>query len=246
MTTVVRISSVVSVVLVAVGLCMFLAADFRHDKLPRDFKSPVMAMQMAPSMDEVEMIVGKVGHSDRSQMRSQQRLDFLFIVAHWSEFMLISALLWWHGLPGAKSLALIAGLCATLAAVLDVRENLAILQVLSAPAVQDNDAMVQTVRNAAIAKWFMVWAAVIPSALVFLGRRYDRTHHGAMDRIIFPLPGLFFLVAGIFGAIATGLEVLLVDIAPTILHVCSIALALGLIAIPAVLFRLSFRLLSKP
>jgi hypothetical protein len=72
MTAVVRIAAVMAVVVLTIGICMSLAADFRRKPLPRDFKSPVLAMEMAQSMEEVEAIVGGVGHSDRSQMRSQQ------------------------------------------------------------------------------------------------------------------------------------------------------------------------------
>jgi hypothetical protein len=97
LTPVVRISAGVAVVVLTAGVCMFLAADFEHESFPHGFNSPVLAMQMARSMKEVKAIVGEPGHSDRSQMRSQQRMDFLFILAYLSEFLLMCFLLWRRG-----------------------------------------------------------------------------------------------------------------------------------------------------
>jgi hypothetical protein len=65
-----RTAAVVAVVTLAIGVCMRLAEQFQHSSLPDGFKSSVLAMQMAHSMEEVEKIVGKLGHSDRFQMRN--------------------------------------------------------------------------------------------------------------------------------------------------------------------------------
>jgi hypothetical protein len=240
----VRTAAVVAVVVLTISMCMFLAANFHHKSLPRGFKSPVLAMQMAQSMQEVKAIVGAPGHSDRSQMRSQQHMDFLFIVAYWSEFLLISVLLWHRTISLAKVLAVMAGLCATLAAVADIRENLAILEVLSVPAVQDNDPLVQTVRFAATFKWVLLYTAMIPLAFVFIGREDGRAHHGAIDRAIFFLTGLYFLMAATVGLIGTGLEAMRSSVAPTILFLSSLVLAFGLIALTAALFRSPSKLLQ--
>jgi len=127
MNAVVRISAVVAVVVLTIGACMFAAADFELRSLPRSFESPELAMELARSMEEVKAIVGEPGHSDRSQMRSQQYMDFLFIVAYLSEFLLIGVLLWHRNFSLARLLALLAWLCETLAAGLDVRENVGIV-----------------------------------------------------------------------------------------------------------------------
>jgi hypothetical protein len=184
-TAVVRLSAVVAVVVLTLGVCMFLAADFQHKSLPRVFKSPVLAIQMAQSMQEVKAIVGEPGRSERSQMRSQQYTDFMFIIAYWSEFLLISVLLWHRAFSLAKVLAVMAGFCATRTTILDIQENLAILEVLSVLAVQDNDPLVQTVRVAAMLKWITLYTAMIPLTFVFMGREGGRAHHGAIDRAIF-------------------------------------------------------------
>jgi len=99
MITVVRVAAVVAVVVLTIGVCMYLSEDFKHKYQPRGFKNPVLAMEMARSMEEVGVIIGKPGHSDRSQMRSQQRIDFFFILAYWSEFVLMSVLLWRRRIP---------------------------------------------------------------------------------------------------------------------------------------------------
>jgi hypothetical protein len=176
-------------------------------------------------------------------MGSQIRMDFLFIVAYWLEFLLVSVLLWHRNFPLAKVLAVIAGTCATLAAVADVRENLAILEVLSARAVQDNDPMVQAVRISALAKWTMLFVAMIPLAFAFIGREDRRAHHNTIVRFLLPLPGWLFLIAGCVGLLGTGLEAVLTSTTPTILSLSFLILALGLITLPLALFTSPFRLL---
>jgi hypothetical protein len=231
MNAVVRISAAVAVVVLTIGACMFVAADFEHRSLPRDFKSPVLAMEMARSMDEVKAIVGEPGNSDRSQMRSQQRMDFLFIVAYWSEFLLIGVLLWHRNFSLARPLALIAWLCATLAAGLDVRENVGILGVLSAPPRPDYDPLVQAVRFAATSKWLLLFVAMVLLSFVFIGRRDKRAGNG----IIFFLPGLFFLVTGIVGLAGLWWNVLL--------NCVALLMLFGLRTLVVALFRSPSRLL---
>jgi hypothetical protein len=90
MNYVVRLSTVMAYVVLAVGVCMFVAMDFEQKGLPRGFENPVLAMELARSTGEVEAIIGEPGHSDRSQMRSQQHMDLVFIFAYGSEFVLMS------------------------------------------------------------------------------------------------------------------------------------------------------------
>jgi hypothetical protein len=194
---VVRLAAVMAVVVILVGAWMFFTAGFEHDDLPRGFTSPVLAMQMARSMQEVEMIVGEPGHSDRSEMRDQQYMDFAFIAAYWLEFSLISVLLGRRSFRFAKALGLCAGLCATLAALLDVRENLAILKVLSASPTPENDPLVHAVRHAAVPKWALLFVAMILLSFVFLGRRDWRL----MSGLPFLGTGLLFMLTGSIGLI---------------------------------------------
>src|SRR5215210_2743540 len=186
-----------AVVVILVVAWMFSAAEFEHDDLPRGFTSPVLAMQMARSMQEVEMIVGEPGHRDRSEMREQQYMDFVFIVAYWLEFSLISVLLWRRSFRFAKALGVFAGLCATLAALLDVRENLSILKVLSTSPTPENNPLVHAVRHAAVPKWALLFVAMILLSLVFLGRRDWRLRSG----LPFLGTGLLFILTGWIGLI---------------------------------------------
>ena len=197
MNAVVRLAAVMAVVVILIGAWMSLTAGFEHDDLPRGFTSHVLAMEMARSMQEVKMIVGEPGHSDRSEMLEQQYMDFVFIAAYWLEFSLISVLLGQRSFRFAKALGLCAGLCATLAALLDVRENLAILKVLSASPTQENNPLVLAVRHAAVPKWTLLFVAMILLSLVFLGRRHWRL----MSGLPFLGTGLLFIITGSIGLI---------------------------------------------
>jgi hypothetical protein len=131
-------------------------------------------------------------------------MDFVFIAAYWLEFLLISILLTRRRFPFAKGLGVFAGLCATLAALLDVRENLAILRVLTASPTPDNDPLVQAVLHAAVLKWTLLFIAMIILSFVILGRRDRNTKSG----FVFLLPGLF-LLTGTIGLIGIGQDAML-------------------------------------
>jgi hypothetical protein len=71
------VGAVVGVIVLTTDLYMRRPeAPLRRNNLPRYFKSPGVAMQMAHSTQEVESIVGESG---RSRMRMLQYANFLFI-----------------------------------------------------------------------------------------------------------------------------------------------------------------------
>jgi hypothetical protein len=163
---VVRLSTVIAFVVLAVGVCMFVAMDFEQKDLPRGFGNPVLAMELARSTDEVEAIIGEPGHSDRSQMRSQQHLDLVFIFAYGTLLVLMSILLWRRRFRLAKVLAVFSGFFAVMAAGLDIREDLLIINVISKPVAQVDEGLVRMIRYTAMAKWSLLYIAMILLAFV--------------------------------------------------------------------------------
>jgi hypothetical protein len=184
-------------------------------------------------MAEVNAIVGGPGHRDRSVMRYQQHLDFAFIVAYWFLFLLVGVLLGRRRFPLAKALAFFSVACATLAAILDVRENLAILKVLKASPAPGNDALAQAVRASAVPKWALLFVAMALLSFAFLGRKDWRSR----SSLILMLPGLLFLLTS-----AVGLLSLLTR--ESMLELTQVPMLIGLVALLLALWGAKSRLVE--
>jgi hypothetical protein len=219
---------------------MFVAMDFEQKDLPRGFGNPVLAMELARSTDEVEAIIGEPGHSDRSQMRSQQHLDLVFIFAYGTLFVLMSILLWRRRFRLAKVLAVFSGFFAVMAAGLDIREDLLIINVISKPVAQVDEGLVRMIRYTAMAKWSLLYIAMILLAFVLIGRNDERAGQGHIGRFLFSLSfitGWLFLATAIIGLISMGSEFMLASAAPSYLEWSTRLLTLGLVGL-AVTFLL--------
>jgi hypothetical protein len=112
---------------------------------------------------------------------------------------MISGLLWQHGFPLAKSLSAAAILCATLTAFFDIRENLAILKVLSTSVTQEHDRLVRAVNAAAMRKWWLFSITTILLSFAFVGMGNYRTVTG----LLLLLTSMFFFATGIVGLIGS-------------------------------------------
>jgi hypothetical protein len=188
------------VAVLIIGVVMRLAEHgLRQRALPRGFSSPVVAMQMARSMQEVGQIVGDPDHEARFRMRTLQYVDFLFVCAYWLESVMIGGLLWQYGSPLTKPLGAAAILCATLTAFFDFRENLAILRVLSTSATQKQDRLVRAVNAAAVRKWYLFSITTVLLSIAFVGIGDYRTVAG----LLLLLTGTAFFVTGMVGLIGS-------------------------------------------
>ena len=210
---VIRIAAAVSVITLALGLWMAVSAQhFQHAKGAEvslrwpSRPQPVLAMEMARDMKDVETVVGReVGGRDRELMAELQYTDFAFILSYWAEFLLISYLLSRRErffdrvpVPAPKVLAAAAGLCATAAAALDFVENRAILRVLDLTAEPRYDELALQIYSAAVWKWGLLFVAMFLLSFVFIGRRDWATARG----VLFMLPGLGFCLAAVLGLYA--------------------------------------------
>lgn len=200
---VIRAAAALSLVLFTTAVCMELAKNFRGAKPPRGLPGPVLAIEMAKTMEEVRAIAGAPGGPDSTQMESQVRMDFLFIPAYTAEFLLCALLLsrrtTFRGRSfrgAARIMGWTAAALSVLGAVFDLRENAGILRALRVMGGAD-DALARAISNAATIKWACLFAAMGLLSFVFIGR-----HDRGREKLVFALPGVFFLlaaVAGLFG-----------------------------------------------
>jgi hypothetical protein len=166
--------------------------SFTNASLPvRGVTDPVIALQMARTTDEVEAILGDAPSADREVMRVKQYVDFALIAGYVSLALLISAAL---RRSGRRWIALLLSFLAIAAALLDVRENLAILHVVNLNLNQLSAAMLASLRFTSIVKWIALTAAMVLVATVALARR--RWYPRAAG--LLSLAGCIFTAAGLF------------------------------------------------
>jgi hypothetical protein len=129
-----------------------------------------MQAQLARSMAEFEAAVGRPGDPRREELRTELALDFGFIAAYWVVYAATSGLLAARDFSAAVWLGVVAGECATVAALLDVAENLQTLRLLRADVADGDDLgpLVRMMRGASLAKWFFTFAATGLLSTLFL------------------------------------------------------------------------------
>src|ERR1017187_345545 len=92
----------------------------------RGITSPVLAMEVARNVTEVDAILSDAPSADREAMRIKQYADFGFIGGYAALYVVMSLLLMREG----RVLAISAAILGVLAAIFDVMENLGILRII--------------------------------------------------------------------------------------------------------------------
>jgi len=143
--------------------------SFTNASLPvRGVADPVVALQMARNADEVEAILGDAPSADREVMRVKQDVDFGLIAGYLALGVVMAAAL---SRTRYRRSALLVGTLAVLAAMADVRENLATLRVVNLPLGQLTPTMLDALRFTSITKWILLAAAVALLASITIARR---------------------------------------------------------------------------
>jgi hypothetical protein len=117
----------------------------------------VMRAQLARTPADFQNAVGDEGDPRRDELRTQLQIDFAFIAAYWLVFATMSGLLATRDFAAAVWLGAITGEVATVAALLDVAENVQTLRVvrLQPPA----ESLVRNMRATSLAKWLAAFCA---------------------------------------------------------------------------------------
>ena len=130
---------------------------------PRGIRDPMIALEMARDVGEVDAILGESPGPDREAMRLKQYIDFAFIVSYVALFGGMGAALArrsrWGWLVAVSGVAM---------GVPDVLENLAILRLLPVDLGNTTQAMIDAIRQASVIKWSCASVAMVVLALFFL------------------------------------------------------------------------------
>jgi hypothetical protein len=144
---------------------------------PRGISNPVLALQMARNVTEVDAILSEAPSPDREAMRIKQYIDFVFIPCYAALYIALARVFY-------NRLAYIAAACGVVAAVADVFENIGILRVVNTPLALTTQGMVDAIRIPSLIKWTLVWILTAIFAWLFLrGAGWLRRSIGALDAV---------------------------------------------------------------
>lgn len=158
---------------VVIGISVWLGIGFPVEpkKLPKGFRSPILALELATSPADVRGIVGDVGDPRRVTMRASLKADFFFIGAYWVLFVAMAVLLARRDFSWAKWLAVAAGCCATAAAGFDILENFYIFRLLDTTLAKMTQGILDSMSRATLIKWTLVFGTTALLAPMFLWRQ---------------------------------------------------------------------------
>jgi len=160
-----RVAGVCALVCIAALALMFAKPNFTNASRPQHgLNDPVLALQMAHDVSDVDAILGDAPSADRETMRLKQYEDFGFIAGYAALYLTLAMLLA-QNYPKWKWAAIAAAILGVAAAGLDVVENLAILRIVEAPLAATTQAMVDAIHVPSIIKWlcgFLALALLTP------------------------------------------------------------------------------------
>ena len=154
-----RLVILLAMLTVAAFILLMGQPSFTNASKPR-FGDPMLALQFARDVQDIDWILGDAPSPDREVMRIKQYIDFGFITCYSALELALSLLAARRG--GWRLVAGIAGgICGVAAGVFDVLENRAILNLLDVPLRATTPAMIQAIRGPSTAKWILAGVTVV-------------------------------------------------------------------------------------
>src|SRR5258706_1739201 len=145
---------------IAMLAVMFARPHFTNASQPQHgIPDPVLALQMARDLADVDAVLSEAPSPDREVMRIKQYEDFGFI-AGYAALYLVFAVLLARARPGARLIAIAGAFAGVAAAVLDGIENFAILRILDLRLMSTTQAMIDPIHVTAMFKWALGFIAV--------------------------------------------------------------------------------------
>jgi hypothetical protein len=181
-----RIAGVLALWCIAMLVLMFAPPHFTSASKPqRGIPDPVLALQMAHDLADVDAVLGQAPSADREVMRTKQYEDFGFIAGYAGLYLALSWLLaraYSRTRRVAYVLAIAAAISGVAAASLDVIENFAILRIVDVKLAATTQAMIDGIHYAAMYKWAGGFIALGLLSTYFLwDRRRTAKVVGAID-----------------------------------------------------------------
>ena len=162
-----RVAGICAVLCLAISALQLGQPSFSNASLPvRGITDPVIAIQAARSITDVDYILGDAPGPDREVMRFKERIGFAFIVAYSALFLTLAVLLSRSGGIG-RIVAPAAMICTAATAGFNIAANLAVLRILDVPLFQTTGAMINSIRSAAFVSWALAALTLLLLSLYF-------------------------------------------------------------------------------
>jgi hypothetical protein len=162
-----RLTILLALLTVAAFVLLLGRPYFTNASKPPRFADPMLALQFARDVQDVDWILGDAPSPDREVMRVKQYVDFGFIACYTLLFIALGALVMRKG--GWRQMAgIAAAICGLAAGIFDVLENRAILILLDVPLRATTPAMIQAIRGPSTAKWILAGVTVVLLAASFI------------------------------------------------------------------------------
>ncbi len=168
--SIIRLTGLSALAVVLIALWMAIASrgfEPSPTELPGGFSGRVMAMEFVDTVESAKLILGPDQDRNRQVMHKVIGIDYIWIASYSLLFIMVGWLLCRRKCPWASYLATVAVIAGLASAIFDIRENRAILNVI------DNSLVTQTmingVRDAALIKWTLAFAAMAILAVPFYG-----------------------------------------------------------------------------
>jgi hypothetical protein len=180
-----RYAGVFALWCIAMLVLMFARPSFTSASKPQHgIPDPVLALQMAHDISDVDAVLGEAPSADREVMRTKQYEDFGFIAGYACLYVAISLLLAriYSTNRRMRWIAGVAAIAGLAAAVLDCIENFAILRILDVKVAATTQPMIYAIHHAAMFKWACGFIALGLLSTYFLwDRRRTAKVVGAID-----------------------------------------------------------------
>ena len=155
-----RVSVLLAMLTVAAFVLLLGRPSFTNASQPPRLGDPMLALQFARDVQDVDWILGDAPSPDREVMRVKQYVDFGFIACYTSLCAALGAVAarrgGWRQITGIA-----AGICGVTAGVFDVVENRSILYLLDVPLRATTPAMIHAIRGPSTAKWVLAGVTVV-------------------------------------------------------------------------------------
>jgi hypothetical protein len=138
-------------------------------KPPRGISSPIIALEMVRSVQEVDYILSNVPSPDREVMRIKQYIGFALTGSLTALFLILGWMLMQQGGVGRMG-GPAAMVCALGAAAFDVLQKLAILRLVDVGLLETSQSMLNAIRSASMGAWTLTaFTLALLSGLYFRG-----------------------------------------------------------------------------
>jgi hypothetical protein len=161
------------------------------------YTNPVLALELAANGAEIDAVNRSENGKVTAFIRRQTSKDFGYIVIYVVFLSCLALLLIELGFEWTKSLGWGAVVCAVLAGVFDVIENLGMLQATATPAGAATDSLANSIRYPSLVKWSLLFVFCL-----LVGFSLSRLGGWLL------IPGLAFLIAAVLGLTGVTLNLL--------------------------------------